>query len=59
MPISAFCQAPHIRWEIADYLGGKTVSYVMVHYVQPLLQAGKLTRILPETPQNSKQKCYI
>ena len=46
------------RREIADYLGVKTVFYAMGHYVQPLLQAGKLAMTLPETPKSSKQKFY-
>ena len=48
------------RREIADYLGVKTVFYAMGHYVQPLLQDGKLamTLTLPETPKSSKQKFY-
>lgn len=45
----AFCQTPRTRREIADYLGVKTVFYAMGHYVQPLLQAGKLAMTLPET----------
>ena len=54
----AFCQTPRTRREIADYLGVKTVFYAMRHYVQPLLQAGKLAMTLPETPKSSKQKYY-
>ena len=54
----AFCQTPRTRREIADYLGVKTVFYAMGHYVQPLLQAGKLAMTLPETPKSSKQKYY-
>ena len=54
----AFCQTPRTRREIADYLGVKTVFYAMGHYVQPLLQAGKLAMTLPETPKSSKQKFY-
>ena len=53
-----FCQTPRTRREIADYLGVKTVFYAMGHYVQPLLQAGKLAMTLPETPKSSKQKFY-
>lgn len=54
----AFCQTPRSRQEIADYLGVKTVFYAMHHYVQPLLQSGRLAMTIPESPKSRKQKFY-
>lgn len=53
-----FCRQPRSRQEIADYLGVRTVFYVMQHYVQPLLIAGKLAMTIPEKPKSSRQKYY-
>ena len=54
----AFCQTPRSRQEIAAYLGVKTVFYAMSHYVQPLLQSGRLKMTIPESPKSRKQKYY-
>ena len=54
----AFCKTPRSRQEIADYLGVKTVFYAMGHYVQPLLQSGKLAMTIPESPKSRKQQFY-
>ena len=56
MSLLAFCKTPRTRQEIADYLGVKTVFYAMRHYVQPLLDSGKLTMTIPEKPSSRKQK---
>lgn len=53
-----FCQTPRSRQEIADYLGVKTVFYVMSHYVQPLLRSGQLAMTIPDSPKSRKQKFY-
>ena len=53
-----FCRTPRTRQEIADYLGKKTVFYVMQHYIQPLLSAGALTMTIPEHPSSRKQRFY-
>ncbi len=53
-----FCKAPRTRQEIAEYLGIKTVFYVMQHYVQPLLDSGKLAMTIPEQPRRKKQRFY-
>ena len=53
-----FCRVPQTRQRIADYLGVKTIFYVMSHCVRPLLQDGKLAKTLPETPKRSGQKFY-
>lgn len=51
-----FCQTPRNRQEIADYLGIKTVFYVMKHYVEPLLQSGQLAMTIPEKPKSRNQR---
>ena len=51
-----FCQTPWNRQEIADYLGIKTVFYVMKHYVEPLLQSGQLAMTIPEKPKSRNQR---
>jgi ATP-dependent DNA helicase RecG len=53
-----FCRTPRTRQEIADYLGVKTVFYVMRHYVKPLLESGKLAPTMPEKPKSRNQKYY-
>ena len=53
-----FCKTPRTRQEIAEYLGIKTVFYVMQHYVQPLLDSGKLALTIPEQPRSKKQRFY-
>lgn len=53
-----FCKTPRTRLEIAEYLGIKTVFYVMQHYVQPLLDSGKLALTIPEQPRSKKQRFY-
>ncbi len=53
-----FCRSPRTKQEIADYLGIKTLFYVMQKYVKPLLQSGELAMVMPDKPQSSKQKYY-
>ena len=53
-----FCRQPRSRQEIAAYLGVKTVFYVMQHYVQPSLAAGKLAMTIPKKPNSRNQKYY-
>ena len=54
----AFCKTPRSRQEIADYLGVKTVFYVMQHYVKPLLESGQLVMTIPEKPKSRNQRYY-
>ena len=56
MSLLAFCKTPRTRQEIAEHLGVKTIFYAMRHYVQPLLDSGKLTMTIPEKPSSRKQK---
>lgn len=54
----AFCREPRSRQEICTYLGLSSTSYVMQHYVQPLLNSGILQMTNPEKPKSRKQKYY-
>ena len=53
-----YCKTPRTRKEIADFLGIKTVFYVMQRYIQPLLDNGKLAMTIPDRPSSKKQKFY-
>lgn len=51
-----FCSTPRSREEIADFVGVKTVFYVVEHYVKPLLETGQLRMTLPEKPKSKWQR---
>jgi ATP-dependent DNA helicase RecG len=53
-----YCRLPRSRIEIADFLGVATVHWVMVHYINPLLQDGSLIMTRPEVPKSKLQQ-YI
>jgi ATP-dependent DNA helicase RecG len=53
-----YCKTPRTRKEIAEFLGIKTVFYVMQRYIQPLLDNGKLAMTIPDRPSSKKQKFY-
>lgn len=53
-----FCQTPRSRTEIAQFLGIRTVAYAMSTYVTPMIKAGKLKLLFPETPRSRRQKYY-
>lgn len=54
-----FCATPKSRREISDFLGIKTIHYVMKHHVEPLLDSGMLTMTKPDKPQSRLQKYYL
>lgn len=56
--ILEFCRTPRSRQEIADHIGIQTVFYVMKHYVEPLLQSGRLAMTIPEKPRSRNQKYF-
>lgn len=53
-----FCKEPRSRSEIARYLGIKTIYYMMSHYINPLLETGRLQMTMPEKPKSKNQKYY-
>ena len=53
-----FCRTPRTRKEICAYLHIATQSYVVKHYLEPLLQQGMLCRTLPHTPKSPRQQYY-
>ena len=54
----AFCTEPRSRKEICEYLGMKSISYVVKEYIQPLINDGSLKLSIPEKPSSSKQKYF-
>ena len=53
-----FCKTPRSRQEIADFLGIRTIYYVTRHYIQPLLDSGKLRMSILEKPKSRYQKYF-
>ena len=53
-----FCTVPRTRQEIAGFLGVQANSYMMNHYVRPLLEKGVLRMTLPDKPKSRNQKYY-
>lgn len=54
--ILSFCSTPRTRQEIADFLGIKSVAYVMKTYIAPLINANKIALSNPEHPKSPNQK---
>lgn len=54
----AFCREAKTRQEIADFMGVKTAFYAIQHYVQPLLNTGRMAMTVPDKPKSRKQKYY-
>ena len=55
-----YCKAaPHSAKEIQEYLGIKSRRYVREKLLQPLLDSGKLHRMIPDKPNSPKQKYYV
>jgi ATP-dependent DNA helicase RecG len=52
-----FCRTPRSRKELTDFTG-LSRFYTMSSLIKPLLEAGKLTMTLPNTPKSKNQK-YI
>ncbi len=55
--ILLFCKEPRMKQEIANFLGVKTLYYVMSRYIKPLVQEGKL-KILFSGNGNRKDRKY-
>ena len=54
----SFCKTPKSRKEIAEHLGIQTIAFVTKEYIQPLVDAGKLTLTIPDKPKSKNQKYY-
>lgn len=54
----SFCKTPKSRKEIAEHLGIQTITFVTKEYIQPLVDAGKLTLTIPDKPKSKNQKYY-
>lgn len=53
-----FCEIPRSRQEIAGFLGMTTIFYVSEHYINPLVEKGKLHMTIPGHPKSKKQKFF-
>ena len=51
-----FCRTPRSRAEIIEYLGIASGQYALRHYLDPLIQAGAIRMMLPDTPRSPKQQ---
>lgn len=58
MGLLQFCKEPRTKKEIADFLGMKTLYYVMSRYVKPLVKDGKLKVIAGEGGNQKGKKYY-
>lgn len=54
-----FCEIPRTRQEIAQYLGIKTLFYVMDRYIQPLLEKGDLEMAEPDKSVRSMSQKFV
>ena len=53
-----FCEIPRGRKEIAEFLGMATIFYVSSHYINPLVESGRLKMTIPGHPKSKNQKFY-
>ena len=53
-----FCKTARSRKEIAEYCGYTDVRHLTAHYLQPLIQSGRLKMTLPDKPTSKNQR-YI
>jgi len=58
MTLLEFCKIPRTRQELADFLGVKTIFYMMQHHIKPLLESGELLMTIPDKPKSRNQKYY-
>ena len=56
LDLLSFCQQPRTRAEICQFLGLKSISYVMHQYITPLINEKILLMTLPQTPKSRYQK---
>lgn len=52
----AFCMVPRTRKEIADHLGMKSVYYAFRTYVQPLIDVGKIGKVVSDDPSDREPR---
>lgn len=53
--LTEFCKIARSRQEIADFLGLKTIPFVMKNYVNPLIEQGIIEMSCPERPRSKNQ----
>ena len=54
--ILKFCVEPRSKREICDHLGFNNLTYFTRTYLNPLLETGKLLRMIPDKPSSKNQK---
>ena len=52
-----FCQVPRTRKQLADHFG-RGAGYIVQHYVQPLIDQGKIQRTNPDKPRSKNQQYF-
>jgi len=56
--ILQFCRTPKSREEISQKLGLSSISYMMNRYINPLLDAGRLSMTMPDKPKSRHQQYF-
>ncbi len=56
--IIAFCKQPHSAKEIMDYIRISDRSFFRRHYLNPMMNTGKLKMTIPDKPKSGNQKYY-
>ncbi len=51
-----FCLTPRSSSEIAAHIGIQSVQYALKHYLEPLVQSGRILITNSGTPRSRKQK---
>ena len=54
--IMKFCSIPRSSAEIQEHLGFKSKKHVVITYLNPLLENGKITMTIPNKPTSRNQK---
>ncbi len=54
----AYCKEPKTSKEIVEYFGFANRLYLKRHYLDEMLEQGKLKMTIPEKPTSKKQKYY-
>ncbi|MCR5024702.1 MAG: hypothetical protein K6A90_10280, partial [Lachnospiraceae bacterium] len=51
-----YCKEPRSRQEMMDFIGVSDRKHFRVHYLKPLIEAGKLRMTIPDKPNSRNQK---
>ena len=56
MDLLDFCSEPHTRTEMQEFSGISSRDYFRNNILNPLLEAGRIIRMIPEKPNSPNQK---